>query len=852
MKVPEKACYKSNLPRRLKVKSRKIEIIDFEKVNALLEGFNKATGFVTGILDLDGNVLSQSGWREICTDYHRKHPETAAMCTRSDTCLSDQLLKGGKYKCYKCLNGLIDVAFPIIINGEHIANLFTGQLLFEKPDREFFREQAAKFGFDEKAYLSALDKVPVISEQAVTQSMEFLLNMTELISEMTLRRVEQNELVSLLKKGERELQEALEKTRASENKLRESERFLMETQKIAGLGTYTLDILSTNWTSSVVLDEIFGIDESFDKTTEGWFTFIHPGFRETMTQYWTNEVLGKNIRFDKEYMIIRQNDKAERWVHGLGDLILNDQKQPVRMIGTIADITERKRADEELREKEIQYRNLANSGTALIWTTNSDKQCNYFNEPWYRFTGRTFQQELGIGWADGIHPDDHDQCLHTFMSSFDQRIPFNAEYRLLHNSGEYRWLLDNGMPNYNANGEFIGYIGHCFDITDQKRTEQELSRAKEKAEESDRLKSAFLANMSHEIRTPMNGILGFTELLKEPNLDGNDKDFFIRLIEQSGNRMLSLMNDIMDISRIDAGEVHCYLTSYNISEKFEYIKDFFDRDAWQKGIKIVHRFSRVAHENRITADEQKLDTILINLVRNAIKFSNSGSVEFGCDKTGQFYQFYVKDTGIGIDPEHQSIIFDRFRQASDSLSRSYEGAGLGLAISKAYVELMGGRIWVESEKGKGSVFYFTLPVNLDTKEDIHKTNIVKTKPLLIKKEKILLVEDDEVSMKYMQQILKDDGVELLQARNGVEAVDAYNKNSDIRLIFMDMKMPLLDGFEATRQIRKSSKEVVIIAQTAYKMAGDRAKAILAGCNDYIAKPLNMGDLQRLTQKYLHR
>lgn len=834
------------------MKSRLLDIIDFEKVNTLLEGFSKATGFVSGILDLEGNVLSQSGWREICTDFHRLHPETAAMCTKSDTCLTDLMLKGGKYKYYKCLNGLIDVAFPIVINGEHIGNLFSGQLLFEKPDREFFRQQAVKFGFEEKAYLSALDKVPVISEQVVTQTMEFLLKMTELISEMTLRRVEQNELVTLFKKGEEELQMALEKTKASENKLRESERFLKDTQKIAGLGTYTLDILTGIWTSSEVLDEIFGINENFDKSVDGWVSFIHPDFKETMAGYWTNEVLGKNIRFDKVYKIIRQNDKAERWVHGIGDLILNDENRPVRMIGTIADITERQNSDEELREKEIQYRNLANSGNALIWTADTNKNCTYFNDPWYKFTGRTPKQEVGNGWADGIHPDDHDQCLQTFVNAFDQRESFSMEYRLLHVSGEYRWLLDKGTPNYNVKGEFVGYIGHCFDITDQKKTEQELVQAKEKAEESDRLKSAFLANMSHEIRTPMNGILGFTELLKEPNLDGNDKNFFIQLIEQSGNRMLSLMNDIMDISRIDAGEVTSYLTSYNIWEKLEYIKDFFNLSAEQKGIKIIYSNSLSAHEARITADEQKLDTILINLVKNAIKFTHSGTVEFGCDKIDRYFQFYVKDTGIGIDPEHQEIIFDRFRQVSDSLSRSYEGAGLGLAISKSYVEMMGGKIWVESEKGQGSIFYFTLPVNVSLTAEIQKFGTTKTKPFSIKKVKILLVEDDEISMKYMKHILADVSVELLQAHNGNEAIDIYNNNPDISLIFMDLKMPVLDGFEATRRIRKTSKEVVIIAQTAYKMAGDRAKAIMAGCNDYIAKPVAVKDLQRVMVKYLHQ
>ena len=220
----------------------------------------------------------------------------------------------------------------------------------------------------------------------------------------------------------------------------------------------------------------------------------------------------------------------------LGNKVLFRQNE--EMIKRAAEMTS---INQELREKDVQYRNLANSGPALIWTSGTDKLCNYFNNTWLRFTGRTLEQEIGNGWAEGVHADDFDSCLETYVTAFDHREPFEMEYRLMHISGEYRWILDLGTPNYNLNGEFIGYIGNCFDITERKGIEQELLAAKDHAVQSDRLKSAFLANMSHEIRTPMNGILGFAELLKEPDLSGEQQQDYIRIIEKSGERMLNII-----------------------------------------------------------------------------------------------------------------------------------------------------------------------------------------------------------------------------------------------------------------------------------------------------------------------
>jgi PAS domain S-box-containing protein len=518
------------------------------------------------------------------------------------------------------------------------------------------------------------------------------------------------------------------------------------------------------------------------------------------------------------------------------------------------ELKKRKQANIELREREIQYQNLANSGLALIWTSGTDKLCNYFNDTWLKFTGRTFEQELGNGWAEGVHPDDFDRCLETYIAAFDRYQPFEMEYRLRHASGKYCWILDMGTPNYNSQGEFIGYIGNCFDITNRKQVEQELIIAKERAEESDRLKSAFLANMSHEIRTPMNGILGFADLLKAPDLTGEEQQEYIEIIEKSGARMLNIINNIVDISKIEAGLMCVNIKDTNINEKLEFTYTFFKPQVEEKGMQLFFKNTIPAKEANIRTDSEKVYSILTNLVKNAIKYSIEGTIELGYNKEDNILEFYVKDTGIGIPKDRQKAIFERFIQADIADREAYQGAGLGLAISKAYVEMLGGKIWVESEVGKGSTFYFTLPYNVVAKEKNVAGKIVSTENTenQIKNLKILIAEDDETSERFISMTVNKFSKEILEVRNGIETVEICRTNPDLDLILMDIQMPGLNGHEAIRQIRQFNKDVVIIAQTAFGLSGDREKAIEAGCNDYITKPINKAELQTLIHKHFKK
>jgi hypothetical protein len=390
------------------------------------------------------------------------------------------------------------------------------------------------------------------------------------------------------------------------------------------------------------------------------------------------------------------------------------------------------------------------------------------------------------------------------------------------------------------------------DRTERKEKELELIMAKEQAEESDRLKSAFLANMSHEIRTPMNGILGFTELLKEPNLSSDDQQDFIQIIQVSGARMLNTINNIVDISKIESGLTKVDIQGTNINEKMEFTYKFFKPEVEIKGLQFLVKNGLPTNEAFINTDNEKVYGLLTNLIKNAIKFTYEGSIEFGYEKKGKYLEFFVKDTGVGIPQNHQKIIFERFRQGSDSLTRKYEGSGLGLSIAKSYVEMLDGKIWLESEEGKGTTFYFTIPYNAVSEEKgvIIDAAFEKEKEVEIKNLKILIVEDDEISYSLLIRTVRKISTEVLHAITGFEAVEACRNNPDLDLVLMDIRMPVMDGNEATRQIRQFNKDVIIIAQTAYAFSGDREKAIEAGCNDYITKPVNRTLLYELIKKHI--
>jgi PAS domain S-box-containing protein len=682
--------------------TKKLDFIDFDSVNKLLEGFNQSTGFVTAILDLKGNILSKSGWREICTEFHRINPETSKKCRISDTILANKMAEGETFHFYQCLNGLVDVAVPIVIRGEHIANLFSGQFFFEKPNILFFKKQAKEYGFDEKKYLDVLKKVPVITKDKIQGAMDFLLSMTEVISELTLHKLEQDEL-----------------------------------------------------------------------------------------------------------------NKA-------------------------------------LKESEIQYRNLANAGSALIWTSGTDKLCNYFNDPWLKFTGRTLEQEMGNGWTEGVHSDDFDRCVQTYVTAFEKREPFEMEYRLRHNSGEYRIILDKGTPNFDSKGKFLGYIGHCFDITERKQTENalfeseerfalatdasengiwdwnivtnevyfssqwknqigyqeheiendfsfwvdnlhpdekeaclnavqgylnnpvehfrfefrlrhkdgsyrwiynkassikdkngkvvrmfgahtDITQRKEDEEEIKKLNEvleerviertaqleasnkeleAFSYTVSHDLRAPLRHINGYVDLLNERfrnDLPGKAQQYLANVTDAS-KQMGTLIDDLLQFSRTGRQEMRWARLDMNVL-----IKDVLDKVKTETEEREI--LWDVQHLPQVFGDYALLKQVWVNLIENAIKYSRNkktSEISIGFSDHKKEFVFYIRDNGVGFDMKYAHKLFGVFQRLHSQAE--FEGTGIGLANVMRIISKHNGRVWAEAEPDKGAIFFFSLPKN---KEDHH-------------------------------------------------------------------------------------------------------------------------------------
>ena len=1098
------------------------EIFNVDELKRICQNFTQLTGTVTAILDLEGNIQVATGWQPICTQFHRINNETKKCCFESDTILAGQLQQGEKYTIYKCKNGLIDVAMPIIVGDKHIANFFTGQFLNEEPDIEYFKKQAKTYKFDEQKYLDALNKVPVYSEEQIKNTVAFLVQLTETIGNIGLKN---------LKIIENSKDIEIEK-----NKLKESEekyRSLVE-GSLQGVVVALNDPIRIAYASSP-METISGYSpeeiESFGpkELTE----LIHKDDRESFFKGFADRIAGKYVEPNKNYRL-NHKDGRVRWIELYNTLIQYNNEPATQTI--FIDITERKQAEEELRLNRILLRNVLDIVPVFICAKNLDGKFILVNKKLTDFYGSTVEamtnvshadlcedkNELGAMLADDReviesgkpkfiseetmeNPDGSITVLETYkipftahsqqavliainditerkqaeeelrlhsemmknmvegvylvglddvlikyanpefekmfgykkgemigkhasivnaptdkdptetakeiMKTIDDTGEWHGEIKNIKKDGtsfwcsanvstfkhskfgevliavhaditqrkqaeiemitakekaeeseeKYRklvnlvqggiWVIDkhnatsfvnpsmarmlgypademhgkslfdfmdetgikianknlerrqagiqeqhdfefickNGermiasletAPIMDKSGNYDGAIAAVMNITERKLAEVALNQAKEKAEESDRLKSAFLANMSHEIRTPMNGILGFTDLLKEQGLSGKEQQKFISIIEKSGERMLNTINDIVDISKIESGLVEVAFSGVNLNSLLDELFEFFLPEAENKNIQFSIT-KRLPEKNAIMkSDKVKLNAILTNLIKNAIKYTNSGKIEFGvsissassltdlsnstsslseqsesisklkADNEPVEVEVYVKDTGIGIPVERQKAIFDRFVQADIEDKKAYQGSGLGLTISKAYVEMLGGEIFVESDEGVGTQFYFTLPFDASGNKTKDKKMGGSTIQQVMKKDlKILIVEDDEDIISYLRILLEGYQKEILISNTGMDAVEKCREHPDIDIIFMDIKMPGIDGYETTRQIRAFNKDVIIIAQTAYALEGDKKKALAAGCNDYISKPIKVDALKQMIVKY---
>mgnify|MGYP006294173781 CR=1 FL=1 len=422
-----------------------------------------------------------------------------------------------------------------------------------------------------------------------------------------------------------------------------------------------------------------------------------------------------------------------------------------------------------------------------------------------------------------------------------------------HASGYFIYVTTSKSPILDDKNQTVGIVGVTVDITDKIVSEKELKKAKEKAEEANKMKSAFLANMSHEIRTPMNGILGFSQLLKNAGTNKDEIDKYVNHITGCGNTLLGIIENIIDISKLVSGQLSVEISPTPINMIMDQIYQEF-RTVKNKKINGSIEFSlqKGVQNNSfiIETDPRRLKQIMFQLLDNAFKFTTQGIIRFGYNKEGENVRFYVKDTGVGIAKDKYSFIFDSFGQITDANTVKPKGTGLGLAISSKLIARLGGNIWVESEPGQGSTFQFVLPlVEYKTERRKVKGNSTSKDIPNWNSKSILVAEDEELNWIFIQELLKESNASLYWAKNGLEALEMLDKY-EIDLVLMDLKMPVLDGREAIRLIRSNNKTMPIIAQTAHAMEEEKEEVLNSGCNAYLVKPLNIENLLNTVQDFM--
>lgn len=532
------------------------------------------------------------------------------------------------------------------------------------------------------------------------------------------------------------------------------------------------------------------------------------------------------------------------------------EKDLIGVFKIYRNITEQKRTKEALVESEEKLRNIFENSPDPIAVCSLDGILIDSNRAAQELFDYPRKNSEDFSCFKVVCPKDQRRAQSFFRSVINKGFVKNKTFTLVKGDGTGFIAEVSATLLKNKDTEPINLIIIVNDITERLIYERKLEEAKEKAIESDKLKSAFLANMSHEIRTPMNAIIGFSKLLSAQQSSESENNEYIEIIKNTGNTLLNLIDDIIDFAKIEAGEVQVKHSACHVHKIMKELYAYFEKELVgneKTSIKLILNIPEPDKELVILTDQNRFRQIFSNLLSNAIKFTRRGKIEFGYNIENSNIIFYVSDTGIGIAEDKHQIIFDRFRQVEFNYNKKFGGTGLGLAITKNLVKLLGGEIRVDSRKGKGSVFRFSLPLTiLESPRMEVSTTLPEISDFDWKDKIILVVEDNELNSKLLQKMMEPTGAQIIFARDGKPAIEICRTNPNVNVVLMDIQMPEMDGYEATRTIKSIRPDMPVIAQTAYAMAEEKDRIIEAGCDDYLAKPIRQKDLFRVLGKYLNR
>lgn len=618
--------------------------------------------------------------------------------------------------------------------------------------------------------------------------------------------------------------------------------------------------------------DIFGYTEKEVSSLKEWWIKAYPDelYREWVIENWNQAIENASKTLSdiksEEYKVVCLSGEIRNII--ISGITIGDD-----FLATFVDVTSQKKIEQEIKEKneeivtqneeykqlneelvlskekaeegEIRFKALHNASFGGI-TIHDQGEILDCNQGLSTITGYSIEELIGMDIFLLIEDLSRSLVRQNISKSFEK------PYELLgirKNKETYPLRLEAKSIPYK--GKLVSVV-EFRDISLQKQGEFELKLAKEKAEENDQLKTEFINNMSHEVRTPMNSILGFSEFLKLSSLSEDKKVQYINIIQNSGNQLLRIIDDIMEISRLGTKQVKLMEKEICLNDLLLEQFSMFDIKAKENEIPLYLNKALKDIDSYVIVDDLKLTKILSNLIENALKFTYRGFVEFGYHIQDGFLVLFVKDTGLGIKKEKQDLIFERFAQEEKGISLKTDGLGLGLSIAKENAELMGGEITLSSELGKGSTFNVRIPYK-PVKVEVLPQGGEYSDGSKLKEITVLIVEDEEVNYLYLETILEENvnqNFNVLHAKHGLEAIEFCKENTDINIILMDLKMPILNGFEATKKIKEFLPTMPIIAQTAYSTEEDRKKAISYGCDDFISKPIAEDDLLKLINNYL--